>query len=151
MRALVTMTLIAWIAGCAAPVDTANRRGTKAEAQAMVGRAIALFDRLGPGPAFKRMNDPKGSFHDRDLYVFVVGPDKQVVVQGADPRRIGLNITKIKDSRGALYGIAMLKAATPTGAWVDYWRRDPLTGKDLPKHSWVRLHRGYVFGVGVYK
>lgn len=151
MRILVTLILTAWVAGCAGPGNFADRRGTKAEAQAMVDRAIALFVELGPGPAFKRMNDPKGGFRDRDLYIFVIGPDKRVVAQAGDPKRVGLDVTKIRDSRGALYGIAILKAATPKGAWVDYWRRDPITGKDLPKHSWVRLHKGYVFGVGVYK
>ena len=41
--------------------------------------------------------------------------------------------------------------ATTNGAWVDYRWEDPLTGKVVPKSSWVVLHNGYIFGCGIYK
>jgi len=43
-----------------------------------------------------------------------------------------------------------LAGATPEGAWVDYFRVNPQSGKDEPKSSWVVLHDGYIFGCGVY-
>ena len=40
--------------------------------------------------------------------------------------------------------------ATTSGVWLHYVVKDPLTGKDEPKSSWVVRHRSYIFGCGVY-
>jgi cytochrome c len=133
------------------PAAGGQERGTPDEAKALVAEAIALFDAEGPTRAFATFNDPEGEFRDRDLYVFVIAPDNTVVAQGADPIRVGIDVTTLEDSQGRPYGQLILDNATATGAWVDYIRLDPLTNKDLPKSSWVVAHRGYVFGVGVYR
>ena len=45
----------------------------------------------------------------------------------------------------------LVEDASPAGAWVDYLRRDPITGADMAKSSWVVRHAGYVFGCGIYR
>jgi len=129
----------------------AQDRGTAAEAKAMVERGIQTFEKLGAKEAIKQFHAKKGPFKDRDLYLFVVGPDGKVAAQAFDPKRVGLDVKAIKDVTGAPYGQKLIEAANPGGAWVDYVRTDPITGKNLHKSSWVKKYKNHIFGVGIYK
>jgi signal transduction histidine kinase len=147
-----------WIAGaCAALLSVvigtaiANEtRGTAEEAQAMVARAIAAYDAEGTA-AFAAMNPPSTDFRDRDLYVFVFGPDDRNVVHGLDAGRIGTNAAQMVDSTGKAFGKEMMQKANEQGVWIDYVWRDPLTGKESAKKSWIVRHDSYIFGCGIYK
>ncbi len=143
---LICLTMILMVA-----TADAQPRGTAVEAQAMVARAIALYDQIGAEQAFATMNRPDGGFRDRDLYISVVGPNGRVVVQAAEPERVGLDVLTITDAVGTPYGRYLVDRATPDGVWVDYLRRDPLTGDDEPKSSWAVRHDGHVFLCGFYK
>jgi len=124
-------------------------RGTADEAQAMVAKAIAAYDAQGTA-AFAAMNPPSTEFRDRDLYVFVIGPDNSVVVNGQDASRLGSDLAQVVDSTGKAFGQEMIEKANEQGVWVDYVWRDPLTGKDDQKSSWIVRHDGYIFGCGIY-
>lgn len=125
-------------------------RGTPEEAKAMVARAIAAYDAQGEA-AFAAMTPPGSEFRDRDLYVFVIGPDNQTVAHGQDASRIGNDLAQTVDAAGKAFGQEMLDRADEKGIWVDYIWRDPLTNTDVAKTSWVVRHDGYLFGCGVYK
>ncbi|MDX1576715.1 MAG: hypothetical protein R3285_11020, partial [Kiloniellales bacterium] len=71
-------------------------RGTAEEAQALVARAIAAFDAQGAA-AFAAMSPPASEFRDRDLYVFVIGPDNIVLANGQDASRIGRDLSETVD------------------------------------------------------
>ena len=128
----------------------AAERGTADEAQAMVAKAIAAYDAKGT-VAFVAMTAPSTQFRDRDLYVFVIGPDHQVVAHGVDAGRIGIDVSREVDPDGKAYGKEFIARASATGVWVDYKFRDPITGKIAPKSSWVVRHDDYIFGCGFYK
>jgi len=125
-------------------------RGTTEEAQALVAKAIALYGQKGE-PALAEISAPDNAFRDRDLYIFVIGPDHKIVARAIDQSRIGLDITEQHDADGYAYGEAFVAQATPEGAWVDYRFKDPISGEALAKSSWVVLHDGYIFGCGIYK
>ena len=125
-------------------------RGTKEEAQALVAKAIAAYGAEGDA-AFAAMNPPATGFRDRDLYVFVIGPDNIVLVNGQDASRIGRDLMETVDVTGKNLGKEFIENASEAGAWVDYVWRDPLTETDVPKTSWIVRHDGYIFGCGVYK
>ena len=133
------------------PAEDAAERGTAAEAKAMVARAIESFDSVGPKKTFAEIDAQDPAFRDRDLYVFVVGPDGLIVAHAGDVERIGLDLRDIRDLNDRPYGLMILHEATPGGVWVDYKRLDYLSNEVLPKSSWVVRHRGYIFGVGIYK
>jgi len=57
--------------GFAGIVQAAEKRGTAAEAEALVKKAIAYMKSNGREAAFAEINNPKGKFTDRDLYIFV--------------------------------------------------------------------------------
>ena len=61
------------------------------------------------------------------------------------------NILPLKDANGKPFGSELFDKATQSGTWVDYVYKDPATGKEEPKSSWVVRHDGYVFGCGVYR
>ncbi|MEX2008856.1 MAG: cache domain-containing protein [Dongiaceae bacterium] len=133
--------------GAFAPVQAA---GTAEEAQAMVAKAIAFYRDVG-AEAFHAINRPDGGFRDRDLYVFVFGPDNRLVAHGADVSLLGQDAMALKDVDGRPFGRAMVETATEEGAWVDYRWPNPETGKTAAKSSWVVKADGYIFGCGIYK
>ena len=150
MRRLVAaLAMMGALAACSTHEPIEPPRGTALEAQAMVARAIAAYEMDGDA-AFVAMTPPRQDFVDRDLYMFVVGPDDIVVAQGADAARVGTDVTTLVDADGFAYGQAIVDTATPEGAWLSYKREDPLTGVVEEKLSWLRLHDGYVFGCGIY-
>jgi cytochrome c len=126
-----------------------DARGTAEEAKAMVARAIAAYDEKGEA-VFADITAPSTMFIDRDLYVFVVGPDRRNVAHGADAGRVGVDLSTAVDVDGKPYGQEFFAKATEEGAWVDYKWKDPLTGQVQPKSSWVVRHDGYIFGCGIY-
>ena len=129
-------------------------RGTAAQAQDMVKRAIALFDRDGAKAAFERFtNNPGSEFKHADLYIFVARANSTalLVAHGADPSLIGVEGTSLIDPNGLNIGRAVLNTVTPEGVWVDYGWKDPVSGEILPKSSWVVSHKGYIFACGIYK
>jgi cytochrome c len=146
LLALICLTCIVWSAEMAAAAD----RGTEAEAKALVAKAIAAYDARGAS-AFAEMTAPSTAFTDRDLYIFVIGPDHKTVAHGFDATRVGQDVLTLKDTTGKPIGKEFVDQATATGAWVQYVMKDPLTGKDEPKTSWVVRHDKYIFGCGVYK
>ena len=131
-----------------------QRRGTAAEAQDMVKRAIAFFDKMGEKVAFDRFTqNPAPEFKKADLYIVVLravegGP---IVAHGETPSLVGRDVVKMLDAEGLNIGKAILEKVTAQGTWVDYKWKDPLTEKSMQKSSWVVRHKGYIFGCGIYK
>ncbi|MFO1057590.1 MAG: cache domain-containing protein [Dongiaceae bacterium] len=151
MAPLLRILLLAAFVVAGSGGASAEDRGTAAEAQALVAKAVQLYKDKGAKAAFAAFGKRNGGFRDRDLYIFVIGPDHKVVAQGVDAGRVGLDAMKLKDSEGKLYGQAMIDAATAEGAWVDYVKLNPQTGIEEPKSSWVVKVDDYVFGSGIYK
>jgi hypothetical protein len=135
-----------------APVPTsAVERGTAEEAQALVEKAIARYKEIGAEQTFAEINDPEGTFVDRDLYVFVGGPDHKLAAHGADPSRVGGDtLVGLKDVDGKVFGDEII-AASAEGNWVNYKFENFTNGRIEAKSSFVKKIDDYVFGIGYYK
>jgi cytochrome c len=120
-----------------------------AEAQAMVEKAVAHFQRDGASATIEAVNKG-GEFRDGELYVFMVRLDGLTVANAGDSTNLGKNARDLKDADGKFYGQEILDRATPEGAWVKYKRHNPANGKVQPKSSWVRKVDGYIIGCGIY-
>ena len=152
-RSLLRGIVIATLAAFLPAASRAEDRGTPDDAKAMVAKAIELYKAKGKG-SFKIMNRGESTgFRKGDIYIFVfsTGPDAKILVQGADQKRVGVDVAGLKDSDGKFFGKEMLSRVTADGVWVDYKRTNPATNKEEMKSSWVVLYDGYVFGCGVYK
>ncbi len=154
---IATITILVSLLLIAAPAFAgkhAQKRGTPAQAQAMVAKAVALFEEVGLEAAFDRFtNRPGAEFNHLDLYIFVLKAEKGArIVSHAQTRSIiGTDAASLIDPNGLNIGRAILDKATAKGAWVDYGWKDPLTGKVVPKSSWVVRHKGHIFGCGIHK
>ncbi len=136
----------------AAPAAASDDRGTPEEAQDMVSRAIAYYDEMGPEAALAKFNtDPAPEFLDRDLYIFVYGPDGWLVAHGVDPALLGRTYSSFTDVDGKQFGLEMQQTASVGGTWVDYKWMNPATGEVEQKSTWMVLHDDHHFGVGIYK
>lgn len=153
VHAATTVALLSMLFMIAIPLGAAvaDERGTAAEAQAMVARAIESFDADGAEQTFAEIDAQDPAFRDRDLYVFVIGPDRRIVAHAGDVKRIGIDLRDVRDHNERPYGQMILHEASTDGVWVDYERLDYLSNEVLPKSSWVVRHMGYIFGVGIYK
>src|ERR1700730_6275231 len=87
---------------------TAAAIGTAAEAKALLDRAIVEV-KADPAAAINKFNDAKGSFRDRDLYVFCANASDGILT--AHPKLVGTNLRTLKDKNGKPFGQEMLDGA----------------------------------------
>ncbi len=140
----LVLALALLAAGCVA-IPTKNEPA--AYTQSFVQDAIRFYNQEGRQAAIDYYSSPESV--DGQWYVFIVGEDDRTL---AHPRneRIGLDPSVRVDSTGYFYGNDIL-SATETGKWVSYVYRNPETGEEGRKHSWVILHDGLIFGSGWYE
>ncbi len=139
--------LLLVLAGAAMAGET---RGTAEAAQAMVARAIAAYD--AQGKAAFRGDECAEHGISRPRSLCIRGRARQPDA-GAWPRCQPGRPRSRPDDRFRRQGLRkeMVEKADEKGVWIDYTWRDPLTGKDTQKSSWVIRHDGYIFGCGIYK
>jgi hypothetical protein len=128
----------------------AAERGTAEEARVLVEKAIARYKAVGTHKTCAEINNPAGPFVDRDLYVFVVGPDHKIIAHGADKGRVGESMVGFKDVDGKAFGDEII-AASAEGNWVEYKFENFTNKKTETKISFVKNVDGFVFGSGYYK
>ena len=80
-----------------APAWSADGKGSAQASQAMVDKAIAFIKKNGREKAFAEINNPKGQFTDRDLYVVVYDINGKVLAHGANAKMIGRDLLDNKD------------------------------------------------------
>ena len=104
----------------AATATADDMRGKPEEAQDMVVRAISYYGKAGAEAALAKFNtDPAPEFLDRDLYVFVFGPEGTIVAHAVDPSLLGRHFTSFVDIDGKPFGEEMRDTVTADGTWVD--------------------------------
>jgi cytochrome c len=144
---LACATLLFLATGFASAADS---KGTPAEAQAMLAKAVKLVETDGEQKALAAFNDPKGAFRDRDLYVFCSGPDRKITAHYS-AEMMGVDMTTLKDSDGKPLGPRIAQVAQNGGGSIEYTYKNPVTGKTQTKQSFVQKAGTQVCGVGAYK
>ena len=120
----------------------------RAYARALVEQATARYDANGRAAIAEQYNRPESV--DGQWYVFIVDKDDKFLAHAATPERVGTDVKALTDANGYAHGQAIAEA-TEAGGWLQYTRINPATGMDQPKHSWVILHKGLIFGSGYYE
>ncbi len=135
----------------AAPTS-ADEFGTKDEAVALVKKAIAHVQAVGIDKAKVEFMDHSGPYVDRDLYLIVLDKTGVRIAHGQNPKLVGTSYYDAVDAAGNEYGKDAQRLIAGTGSgWVDYLFKDPLSGKRLPKSSYIEKAGDYVFIAGIYK
>ena len=131
---------------------SAQQRGTPAEAKKMVEDAIAYIKVNGQEMAFAEINNPKGKFVDRDLYITVIDMNGICVARGFDPSLLGKNLIDSKDVDGKFFIRERIEVSKAKGSgWQDYKFTDPLTKNKELKTLYFEKYENIILGCGAYK
>ncbi len=129
----------------------AAQRGTQAEAQALLARAVAHYGKVGRVQALADFTAKKAPFVDRDLYVVCIGADRKISAHGANAAFVGVSADLLKDAEGRPLGQSILDAAKPNARGSMRYRWvNPVSGRMEPKVSFVQQVGTDVCLVGAY-
>lgn len=126
-------------------------RATPVQAKALLKEAIAALDQA-PQAALAEFQRLDGRFIRNDLYVFVVELDSgRFLAHGATPGLVGSDGFALQDPRGRPIVKEMIDIAKKDGEGeLDYFWRNPTTGRIESKHTFFRRQDGRLVGVGSY-
>jgi signal transduction histidine kinase len=96
-------------------VAMAAGKGTAAEAQALVKKAVAYMKEVGKEKALAEFNNPKGRFIYKDLYVWATAMDGTNLSHPYTPALIGKNMYNLKDADGKLFVQERIEIAKTKG------------------------------------
>ncbi len=148
VMSIVAAVVLFGLAGAA----TAGKHGSAAEAEALVKKAIALAKAKGNDAAFAEIDNPKGQFTDRDLYVFVYNMNGTCVAHGQNLKMIGKELIDMRDADGKEFVKERIEIAKTRGnGWQDYKFTNPVSKQIEQKRAYVERHGELIFGSGVYK
>ncbi|MCK9362025.1 MAG: cache domain-containing protein [Syntrophales bacterium] len=152
MKKTITAIFVAVFMLAVSHVAVAAEFGTPAEAEALVKKAVAEIKAVGKDKAFTQINDKKGKFTDRDLYVFVYDMNGKCVAHGFNPKMIGKDLIDMKDPDGVFYVKERIAISKTKGkGWQDYKFTNPLTKKIEAKRAYVEKVDDFIVGSGAYK
>ena len=131
----------------------AQDRGTKDEAKALVGAALAHIKKVGAEQAFKDFTIDKASWSKKDLYVVAQGNKGLVLAHATNEKLVGKNLLDVKDQNGKLFVRELIEVGMKGEGWVDYDWSNPVSKKVEGKSSFVKGIPGYEGSVlvGVYR
>ena len=134
------------VVGVAATI--AAEFGTKAEAEAMLKKAVAAV-KADKAKALEMFTKGEGGFKDRDLYPFCGGPEGNFT---AHPKLVGKSLKELKDKAGKALGEEMYKVAKEGKiSEVGYMWPRPGSEEPVQKVSFVTKVSDQVCAVGYYK
>ncbi len=129
-----------------------EKPGTADEAVAMVKKAAAFIKAQGRDKAFAEINDPKGRFVDRDLYVTVYDLGGTCLAHGFNVRMVGKNMLDLKDPDGkAFIKERNEQAKTRDGFWTEYRWINPTTKQLGNKSMYTEKVGELLVSAGIYK
>ena len=100
---------------------------------------------------FSQASSPHDSFTRFPWYLIVFDKDGIRVVHGQNPKLVGKSYFNSVDVNGKEYGKdAQQIAAGPGTGWISFAFKDLITGKVLPKESYVERAGDYSYIAGVY-
>ncbi len=128
--------------------DGPRKSDQPAYTQAVVDSAVNLYQSLGIEQTLAYYNTDANI--DDQWYTFVISLESGKSIGHYRPEIRERDPSERVDIRGNFYGDDLL-AATEEGRWVSYWFRNPNTGEERSKHTWIVRQGDYLFGSGWYE
>ena len=152
MKKTLTSIVMAVFMLAVSHVAVAAEFGTPAEAEALVKKAIAEIKANGKDKAFAEINNTKGKFTDRDLYIFVYDMNGKCVAHGFNQKMIGKDLVDMKDPDGKFYVKERIEISKTKGkGWQDYKFTNPISKKVENKTAYIEKVDDLIIGSGAYK
>ena len=124
---------------------------TRAQVVDFVERALAYADANGKEKALRAFNDPQGGFRQGELYVFAKDVDGTELANGGDPSLVGTNLKQSSDPHYRRVFDLLYAAAMQGAGWTAYTWRNPETGEDQAKRTYVvKAGDDWFLGAGMY-
>ncbi len=128
-----------------------EKRASKAEAQAMVKKAIDYYKKHGKDKALAEFQKNPGPFVDRDLYMTVYTLQGDALSH-INPKMVGKNMMELRDPTGKYHIRERMEAAAKgTSGWQDFQFFNPSNKKIEPKEMYWEKYDSLVFACGAYK
>ena len=151
-RSIILSALAAALAFSFSVAVQAQTKATAAEATAMVKKGVAFIKANGKDKGWAEINNKKGQFVDRDLYLVVYGLDGTVHAHGANEKMVGKNLIALKDIDGKEFVKERVELGKSKGTfWQDYKFTNPVTKKIEPKAMYCEKLEDAVVCGGIYK
>lgn len=150
VKSLMIIFSIAVLCLSLASAQTASDK--KSEAIALVEKAVAFVNEQGREKGLVEMNKPGGQFDKGEIYVFVLDLNGFMAAQPKNPKAVGEYLLDKPDTKGKLFRKEIIeKAKTEGSGWVDYFYRNPQTGKEEDKTTYLKRVGDLVICCGVYR
>ena len=152
MKRSITVICMAVFIMAVGSFTFAAESGTPAEAEAMAKKAVAYIKANGKDKAIQEVNNPKGQFIDRDLYVTIYDMTGKCLAHGANPKMVGKDMIGLKDPDGKAHikeRVEMMK--TKDKGWQDFKFTNPVSKKIEPKVAYVEKVGDVIVMCGAYK
>jgi len=148
LAAIACVAITLFSAGAAA--DAVNR-GTDAQAEALVKRAIAYYQKNGREKSMDEFSKSPGAFVDRDLYVTVLTMQADSLAH-INPKMRGKNTMDYRDPDGK-YAIRerTQMAARDGKGWQEFKFFNPMTKKIEIKHTYFEKYDNLIFSAGAFR
>jgi len=125
---------------------------TKAEAQAIVKKAVAFIKEQGVNSSYQEITSKTGRFTDRDLYVVVYQLDGKVLAHGLNEKLVGRDLSDVQDVDGKFFVRERIELARKQATfWQDYKFVNPVSKKIEPKQMYCERLNETAVCAGVYK
>ncbi|UTW04232.1 cache domain-containing protein [Amphritea atlantica] len=112
---------------------------SKTDAEALVHRAHDYAQKHGRDKAIAAFNNYEDDFVQGELYVLVQDFNGNMLAHGGNPALVGKNLAEARDASGKPLCPPLVAMAREQGqGWYSYAYLNPHTGKDEPKHTFVR-------------
>lgn len=152
MKKIFVLLLTAMFLLVISGISLAADKGSKAEAEAMVKKAIAYVKEVGKEKALAEFSNPKGKFIDKDLYIFVYDMNGKVLAHGFNQKMIGKDLIEMKDPDGKYYVKERIEIAKTKGkGWQEYKFTDPKDKKIDNKTAYIEKIEDMIIGCGAYR
>jgi signal transduction histidine kinase len=152
MKKIFATVFVSFFLFAAGSITWAGEFGTAAEAEALVKKAVTQIKADGKEKVFAEINNPKGKYIDRDLYIFVYDLKGVCVAHGFNQKMIGKDLSGMKDKDGKSYVKERIEIAQTKGkGWQDYKFTDPLSKKIEQKSAYIERLDDLIVGCGIYK
>jgi cytochrome c len=150
MKSIITVAVVVFF--CASALFAGEKRGTPAQAEAMVKKAIAFVKANGKDKAFAEISNKEGKFVSGDLYVFVYDMNGKCLAHGGNAKMVGKDLIDLKDPDGKAFVKERVEMAKADGkGWQNYKWNNPATSKIEDKTAYIEKCDDVIVGCGAYK
>lgn len=133
------------------PAWAAGDEPTKDDAVKMIDKAVAMHKAAGRDKTLAAVNQKDGVFHKGELYVFAYDTAGAIIAHPVNPKLVGKNLLEVPDVDGKFYRKTIQELAASKGSgWVDYKYKNPSTGRNEPKTTYIQKVGDVIYACGVY-